>query len=364
MEKALSVFLVLILAFTLLQIFVWSKNIKIFIWIYIIGMCLSYIVTFTALNDYIVVVALGEYDENAIKQERTFGTLGNAVTFGITAVYAQSLVVVLLSGAKVSLLERLIGVIALIILTAAVINSGSRTAILGSILLLLGQLWVFSLWRPKRILTMLFWSFIGLLIGGLFLYLMKDLAEVQNRYFQIVESANLESRINEMLNAFFAEKSSDEIERSGNSMELRMHLAKSAWDMSMKNPFGVGLDNFAAHLGGYAHSNYLELLVATGFFGLALYYASYLIIVLKALKVWLAFPSYSRPKALIMCVMVLGLTDVQNVSYYDKTTLLFFVLIIATMEHMRRDIMRSLARLKRKREKQELNSDLSLYLDP
>ena len=335
MFKAISMLQVMLLVYFTLQVIVWSGNSRLFAWAYVAAMCISYLITFTVLNEFIKEISIGV--EGAGEELRTASTLANAVTFGVAAVMAQALVILLITFRSTTKLEKTLAVIAFLILTGATINSGSRTAMAGSVFLLLGCFWVFSLWKPHNLIRLLLWSTIFASVGGGFIFLIKDLPQVQDRYYLIVEGGIL-TRVTDFIN-LISGAGDNTVERSGESLDARLWLAKMAWQTAQDFPFGVGLDNFSEFSGVYAHSNYLELLSTTGFPGLVIYYLCYVFIVVKALQIWLRFPHMATPKAIILGVAVLALMDIQNVSYYVKTVWLFLAIMIASLEILRRKII-------------------------
>ncbi len=347
MFKAISMAQVLLLSLVMLQICIWQGSTRVIIWAYIAAVCASYIITFTELNDLVAQAQIENEAAGGGSLLRTASTLGNANTFGVAAVLAQALVVVLLSMKSTPSLERVIAVICFGVLIGAVLNSGSRTALTGMLMLVLGMAWVFSLWRLQNLGNFVKWvAIIGVVLGGIF-YLVKDIREVQERYELVILESKIESRMEDFVNLFVKNDNEDAVERSGSSLEDRMGLALMAWNIANQHPFGVGLDNFSVFSGVYAHSNYLELLATTGFIGLVLYYLSYGIITLKSLKMWTHIQRNGLPKALALGIFTLALMDIANVSYYVKPVWIFLVIIIGTAEVLRRQASQLMGRKRR-----------------
>ncbi len=331
--RLISIFLILFFVISLIQASMWKEGIRLFIWTYIGSMCASYIITFTELNEYIKNISVGVI--GAGETIRTASTLGNAVTFGVAAVLAQSLIVLLASLPSTTKIEKLLGLGAYVVLTGAIINSGSRTAMGGSIALLVGMIWVFGVLNPRNILKSILW--LGLIIGllGTAAYKSKDIDVLQERYYEIIEKGTTLNRITDFFN-MFAMDDGFSVSSVGDSLGDRMDLGVIAWETFNQHPFGVGLDNFSEIAGVHAHSNYLELLASTGFIGVFLYYIFYFLILLRATKMWLKFPRFKVPKAVIVGMLVLAVTDIQNVSYYVKTVWVYLALLISTLEIFRR----------------------------
>ena len=343
--KAIQMLIVVLLVFSLLQVQVWQGPSRLFLWAYIIAMCLSYIVTFTPLQEVIAQSYEGlKTQHNAGGTERVAGTLGIATKFGVAAPLAQGLIIVLLAIRRTSKLERILGVVAFLILTMAVINSGTRTAMVGSVFLILGSFWVFSLWRPAAMLKIVVWGVVAALVGGGLFMAVKDIPEVKERYFQVIEGAKLQNRMMDFVGMLTKKEDEGAVERSGESLRDRMGLAIAAWETANEAPLGVGLDNFGLIAGVYAHSNYMELLATTGFPGLVLYYLAYLMMTIKAFKLWRRAPGMAQPKALLLGVGVLALMDIQNVSYYFKSVWLYLAILIGATEICRRQLVAALQR--------------------
>jgi hypothetical protein len=338
MFKAVSMMQVMLLTVVTVQICIWNKSTKAVIWAFIVAVTASYLLTFTEIIDLIteIQVQSEKTGTSADSLTRTASTLGNANTFGIVAVLAQALVVLVLSIKSSTLLERVFSILCFFVLAGGVINSGSRTALVGMILLILGMAWVFSLWRLQNLGSFIKWfTIIAVLMGGTF-YIFKDNEMVQDRYQRVFIDAKLQDRVEDFINLVTTSGDDKTMERSGSSLEDRVGLAVLAWDTANDHPFGVGLDNFSEYSGVYAHSNYLELLATTGFIGVLIYYLSYAVIVFKSLKLWVYIRRNALPKALVLGMAVLAMMDIANVSYYGKPVWIFLGIMIATAELLRR----------------------------
>lgn len=334
MFKVMTMIQVIVLSLVILQICIWQGSTRILIWTYIVAVCLSYLVTFTSLNDLVINVQTNVTADASIM--RTGSTLGNANTFGVAAVLAQAMVVVVLSIKSSTSIERVIAIICYFFLIGAILNSGSRTALTGMILVLLGMSWVFSLWRLNKLGGFVKWILIVSAIVAALFFVLKDVEQVRDRYEAVILDSGIDTRIEDFINLFLTSGEDEAVERSGQSIADRMGLAKMAWNLANEYPFGVGLDNFAVFSGVYAHSNYLELLATTGFIGMFLYYVIYAFLMTKTLKLWARLKDNGLPKALALGVIVLALMDVANVSYYTKPVWIFLIIIIATTELLRR----------------------------
>ncbi len=354
-DKALDKFLTMgqltVLIVVMLQVCIWQRSTHLIIWAFILSVVTSYLISFTDLYG-IIIQAQGEAGAAVSEQtaavsgqtvSRISGTMGNANTFGVAVVLAQALIILLLSMKSTTAIERIIGIACLLLLIAAVVNSGSRTALIGMSLLILGMPLVFNVWHIKNLIKMTKWGLvISLLIAG-FWYGLGDIPEVQDRYYTVIEESQLEVRINDLIqlveNVFVDDQGNAKSTKG--TLEARVDLAYFAWEVATEYPLGVGLDNFRVLAGAYAHSNYLELLADTGLIGVLLYYTVFLLIIVKLIKMWFKLSNNALPKALILGVLVLALMDLAHVTYYRKTAWLFLIIVIATTEILKRQMIQA-----------------------
>ena len=125
----------------------------------------------------------------------------------------------------------------------------------------------------------------------------------------------------------------DESGRTGESTKNRYLFYVNGIDMAAHNPaVGVGLDNFrlaiteypgfrGLRMGAYAHSNYIEVLADTGFIGFMLYFAMYVVLarrLLRLRKMALRGPDRQFYHVLTVLFCVILVSDLAMVSYYDK----------------------------------------------
>ncbi len=336
MFKAMSMSQLLVLAMVMLQVCIWQRSTRALAWTYVIAVCVSYIITFTELNELVI---SSQADVSGIDSlQRTASTLGNANTMGVTAVLGQALVVFILSLRTTRTWERLIAITCFFVLAGAVINSGSRTALVGMLILIAGMPWVFSLWKPQRLLPFVKWILIISAVVAAAVFVLKDVEEVRERFELVIFESKVEVRLEDFVNLVL-QKEDDGVERSGQSIEDRMNLVSIAWDVANQYPFGVGLNNFAEISGVYAHSNYMELLATTGFIGVLLYYICYVIVTLKSFRLWVNIRGSDFPKAILLGILVLATMDIANVSYYSKPIWLFLIIMIGTVELYRRQMI-------------------------
>jgi len=174
------------------------------------------------------------------------------------------------------------------VLVVAVINSGSRTAVIGLFVLLLGSSWAFRVWRGEYFIKLVLGlAFVGL-VGGAVFYAVKDLPAVQERIAALTTGNNsIVVRMTDFI-AVAASGFDTQQESSGESIDERLALLMAGADLLVEtNLIGVGQDNFAASVGVFAHSNVMEVIVNTGIIGFLLYYGIYLLIVWRAYQLML-----------------------------------------------------------------------------
>jgi len=121
---------------------------------------------------------------------------------------------------------------------------------------------------------------------------------------------------------------------SGNSVEHsadeRLEFVKIALGVFGENPFfGTGINTMRVFLGGvYSHNNYVELLANVGLVGTTIYYAMYMILILKVISlkdIWLK--TY-----LLLFIFAILLFDLAGVTYYTKQTLMMLLLFSYIVE--------------------------------
>lgn len=109
------------------------------------------------------------------------------------------------------------------------------------------------------------------------------------------------------------------------STEYRLIYINKALDLFSENPLlGLGSDNFKVYMGEYSHSNYTEILANLGLIGFILYYSMYIVLIRDLIITKLNNINI----LLLVLLMILLFLDIAYVSYYSKTTLLLFILIL------------------------------------
>jgi O-antigen ligase len=260
---------------------------------------------------------------------RVFGPLGNANAFG--ALLVAALVFVLAEAvADSNWVRRPLWLGAAGVLFLMITQTGSRQALIGSFIAAATTIGVYLL-RAKSI------SF-GAIAGTIF-----GVALLVPVTMSYVGESDFWFRTE---NAVDTLKSGDLANADG-SIAGRIWLYQRAAQIAMDAPLtGVGLDNFrvqkalnsGSQIGGYSHSNYMEVLVSSGLPGFVLYFSMY----------WLWIRSLYRLKNLIfdpvhfgryVRVLVLAVTfmvlDLTSVSYDGKFQWLVFAWLIAELDLLR-----------------------------
>jgi O-antigen ligase len=126
-----------------------------------------------------------------------------------------------------------------------------------------------------------------------------------------------------------------DLDEEGRSYSLRNRyaLAKLAWHLTLKFPFGIGFDNFSKYSGGaFAHSNYFEILSDTGFPGFLLFYSIYIILFFKAFNLPAnAFENVEARRLVLIFPLMLSVLDIGLVNFYSKNFWLSVSLILSVL---------------------------------
>lgn len=319
--KAFSLLQIIPISFVVSNYLLWNKNTR-FYQLAIIGAalisCAMVLITPRMFTDI---------------DGRVYGPLGNANAFGGMLVAALVMVLSALAEDR-RLLRKILWTIAAGILFAMILDTGSRQALLGALIAAAVTLTVYLLRARVRLQSIVIvFSIVAILlpIGS-----------------SIVSESGFWFRTEKALNTL---KSGD-VSEADTSLAGRLWLYQRAAEIAIENPvFGVGLDNFGnakavnsgSRIGTYSHSNYMEILVSTGFPGFIAYFSIYWLW-LRALyryRKLIYYPAhfgqYTRALVLATTFMVLDLT---SVSYDGKFQWLLFAWIIAELEIMRGAVAR------------------------
>jgi O-antigen ligase len=118
------------------------------------------------------------------------------------------------------------------------------------------------------------------------------------------------------------------------SLKSRASYIDLGWTYIKNNPwFGYGLDSFRLlpnAYGTYSHNNFIEILFSSGVIGLVLYYIPYVIYICKAFsKIKINNP---YPKLFFTTTILLLIMDYAQVSYYDRTTIIYMLFSLAALK--------------------------------
>ena len=122
------------------------------------------------------------------------------------------------------------------------------------------------------------------------------------------------------------------IGEADHSTMLRVSYIKAGLNQFVKTPlFGVGIDN--ARLINvnltYLHNNFVELLTSVGIIGFLLYYVTYFIVFYYFIKKRKQFNEYYL---ICLCIILnMFILDYGTVSYYSKTTYIYFLVGFLTL---------------------------------
>lgn len=259
---------------------------------------------------------------------RVVGTLGNANAYG--ALLVTGLIITLVGAIDSN--ERMRKVLffaATAVFFLMVLKTGSRQAVLGSFVGGATVLGAYLLQVRRRRLDY-------------FLLAMIVIVAMIVIAVTYVSSSEFWPRIQ---NAIDAAKSMD-VSGADTSLKGRLWLYARAWEVAVDNPFsGIGLDNFRSvtgvaiglNVGTYTHSNYMEILVSTGFPGFLVYFSMYFLVLRQLLRSRKLihggqyFGSYTRVLALFVALVVMDFT---SVSYYSKVMWIVFPWVIAELVMM------------------------------
>lgn len=265
------------------------------LWIYVLAATGSYIISLTF--DFSKISSGYE----TVVENRIQGTLSNANQFGVAMVQAMFGALLLWRNAKKR--GRIILSVILFTLFISVIQSASRTAIIGATICLLCYIAILGMSRT---------IVLALIIAIAVPYAIESQSQID--YTVALERVKI-------LAETLGIGSGSEVKED--SINERARLAGTAYAMFQENPFGGGLESMSISTGTYAHSNYLELLSATGIVGLVIYYLPFTRILYRSAKK----NKWRRNWLIIAFVITQLVMDLFNVSYYSKTLWLMMPLV-------------------------------------
>jgi len=329
MFKSLTMLQVLVLAFCVQQVVIWNRANSANLVVYGVAVSISYLLTFTQFSAQEVAGA----ESVAGDVDRVASTLNDENTFGAVALMGFSLALIALAQNTKKTAVLPLGLL-LIVLFAAVVNSGSRTAFLGAFLVFVGSVWAFKLWRGARLGKFLFSGLIAAVVCTGIFFAAKSIPEVEDR-IEAVFSADsaIASRVEGFLNVLL---SGDTKAEAGNSIDERVSMINAGLEVIADYPIvGVGLDNFRVVTGAgtYAHSNLIEVAASTGLVGFTIYHFIYVILTLRIFKLFKNNGASGTVARLgLIGLMAYFLMDITRVSYYEKTSWIYFAMLSALVE--------------------------------
>jgi O-antigen ligase len=327
----------LLLVLLATNVMVWQGSTYIFALAYVGAAVLSYSASLTGFGFGLIdTVQLQELNA----EDRVTGTVSNANKFGTLMVQAQLAALI----ASMQTNRRIVKVglaFAFVLFTVAIVNSGSRTALVGMLVMFCGLFWVFRLWRIRNFLIAS--VFLSVLVVGLLgsYVALKDDGQVRARVESFLSNEHLIGRYKNLIALFSTKGDLGALPSSEGSIHGRMELARTAVKVVVYDePFGMGLDNFSTITGAYAHSNYLEILATTGWIGLVLYVAIYLSVLVRSRQL---FPAARGQDLLLLRTLILGVgvlmvMDLASCRYYQKPYWLLLAIVIGTLEIQRRKL--------------------------
>ncbi len=334
MFKVLTMCQIAIVVFAVQQTMVWQRRVSWLLIAFGISVSMAYLLTFTSFS----VSAVTGSQQNGDDVVRVASTLADANAFGAATVMGLGLCLICGAFSRGAVLKTLTWVVSLVLI-AALINSGSRTAVIGMTILLLGATWAFRLWRGEYFVKFLVGLLILGFVGSAIYYAVKDMPVVQDRVEALITgNDSIVVRMTDFI-AVVASGLDTSAESSGESIDERLELLTTGADLLIEsNLLGVGLDNFATHVGVFAHSNVMEISVNTGVVGFLLYYGIYLMIAWRAFQLTSQSNGHAVPRAVLVSLIAYSVMDITHVSYYAKSSWLFLAMITACLEVFARDL--------------------------
>lgn len=336
MFKVLTMLQIGVLVFAIQQAMVWQRKVSGLLLAFGVSVSMAYLLTFSGLS----VSEVTGSEQNGDDVVRVASTLADANSFGAATVMGLALCFVCGAFSRSTLMKVITWIVGMV-LVVAVINSGSRTAVIGLTILLLGSSWAFKVWRGEYFMKLVLGLALMGMVGSAVFYAVKDIPAVQDRVEALLTgSDSILVRMTDFI-AVAASGFDTQKESSGESIDERLALLTAGVDLLIEsNLLGVGHDNFAARVGVFAHSNVMEVGVNTGVIGFLLYYGIYLMIAWRALQLMMQSNGHAVPRTILVGLMAYSIMDMTHVSYYAKASWLFLAMITACLEVFARDLAR------------------------
>lgn len=369
MFKVLTMLQIAVVVFAVQQTIVWQRKVSWLLLAFGVSVSMAYLLTFSGLS----VGEITGSEQNGDDVVRVASTLADANAFGAATVMGLALCFICGAFSTGSLIKVITWIVGFVLIVA-LINSGSRTAVIGMVILLFGASWAFKIWRGEYFVKLIIGLLLAGFVGGAVFYAVKDVPAVQERIEALVTgNDSIVVRMTDFI-AVATSGFDTSKESSGESIDERLALLTAGVDLLIENNLlGVGHDNFAANVGVYAHSNVMEVGVNTGVIGFLLYYGIYLMIAWRATQLMLQSNGHAVPRTILVGLIAYSVMDMTHVSYYAKSSWLFLAMITACLEVFARDLAKhrtskKMAKKSNVKEKTDFDSefeeDLPIVFNP
>ena len=330
LARVIQMIQILVLVTVAANVIIWRGRSEVFSLVYILAAVFSYVGSLAGTGFGIIDVTVVA-EENAA--DRVRGLTTNANEFGTLMVQAQ-LAAILLGVQVRARYARYLTLFAFLLLGIAVIHSGSRTALVGMIVLVAGCSWIFRIWRIKNVAKALAMLTLVSIFASITYVSLEDNDLVRNRVESFLSNESITARYENLLALITSGGDIDETDTAvEGSISQRVQYARYAWEAAASMaPLGMGLHNFTVAYGGYAHSNYLEILATTGFLGLFTFICIYICMYMSAYR--MRGKRHENPlliRVYIVSVAVLMIMDLATVTYYSKPFWLFVAIAISSV---------------------------------
>ena len=228
MFKVLTVLQLAIWALAIKQAILWRQGSVAPLLMYGAAVTGAYIASFAGIG-------IGTVEGDPDAAGRVASTLVNANAFGAAAVMGLCLCLVAAAGG-LTLRIRAVQLLLTLALVVAVVNSGSRTALVGMLFLLLGATWAFRFWNVRQLVRLLPSLVLVGAVAGAVYYVFKDVpafAERVDSVFSLDDPNSMVSRLWDFIGVIGAGTLS--AEEGGESMSQRFELVLLGLDLLMQS---------------------------------------------------------------------------------------------------------------------------------
>ena len=270
-------------------------------------------------------IAISGYGELATIEGRVYATLSNPNVYGVALIFGIAFSAHLILSGKTWFILKPILIIGLGLFFYMTLETGSRKALFGSLLIVI--FFMYSYYQAN-LKGKIFKTGV-LIIVGCSIFAAGSIAIYNSDHFGRIQ------RI------FDAVQSGDK-SKAGLSETGRLELYEIGLQKIWESPLlGSGLDSFrgldynsgfGTKIGTYSHSNYIEIGVTTGIVGLLLYYSAMFSVLARVIFTRRRGDNYilASTYALVMPLMAMQLLfDFALVSYYEKIFWLFNTFLIS-----------------------------------